>query len=60
MYGVLKAIGARCRTLFAGLVLQAAMVAADRAVIGPPAGRRPRRVLPPGVLPYRHLGPPAS
>ena len=32
LYGMLKAIGARSRTLFGGVVVQAAIVAADRRV----------------------------
>ena len=34
LYGVLKAIGARSRTLFGGVMLQAVVVAAIAAVLG--------------------------
>ena len=40
LYGVLKAIGARSRTLFAGVVLQAVVVTLIASAIGAIAARR--------------------
>ena len=55
MYGMLKAIGARSRTLFGGVVTQAALVALIAAVIGGGVAFLLDVVLPPGALPYELL-----
>ncbi len=55
MYGMLKAIGARSRTLFGGVVIQAALVALIAAVIGGAVAFVLDLVLPPGALPYELL-----
>jgi putative ABC transport system permease protein len=52
LYGMLKAIGARSRTLFAGVALQAALVALIAAVVGSAFALLLDRVLPPGTIPY--------
>ena len=53
LYGVLKAIGARSRTLFAGLVLQAAIVTLVASVIAGGLGLTLDAVIPPGSVPYQ-------
>jgi len=55
IYGMLKAIGARSRTLFAGVVTQAALVALLAAVIGGVVAFVLDVALPPGTLPYELL-----
>jgi putative ABC transport system permease protein len=52
LYGVLKAIGARSRTLFGGVVLQAVVVAVLAAVIGSGFALLFDALLPPGAIPY--------
>jgi len=53
LYGVLKAIGARSRTLFAGVVLQAVVVTAIASVIAGGTGLILDLVIPSGALPYQ-------
>ena len=53
LYGVLKAVGARSRTLFAGVVLQAVVVSAVAAVIASAAGLVLDVVIPAGSIPYQ-------
>jgi len=55
VYGMLKAIGARSRTLFGGVVTQAAVVALIAAIIGTGIAFVLDRVLPPGAIPYELL-----
>ena len=55
LYGVLKAIGARSRTLFAGVVIQAVVVALIAAAIGSAFAVVLDRTLPPGTIPYQLL-----
>ena len=55
LYGVLKAIGARSRTLFAGLVVQAVVVTAVAVGHRRWPGRAPRRRHPARLDPARHL-----
>jgi putative ABC transport system permease protein len=55
VYGMLKAIGARSRTLFGGVVTQAAVVALIAAIIGTGVAFVLDRVLPPGAIPYELL-----
>ena len=55
LYGVLKAIGARSRTLLGGVVAQAAIVAVIAAVIGTGFAVLLDVVLPPGAIPYQLL-----
>jgi putative ABC transport system permease protein len=55
LYGVLKAIGARSRTLFAGVVIQAVTVALVAAAIGSAFAFILDRTLPPGTIPYQLL-----
>jgi len=55
LYGVLKAIGARSRTLLGGVVAQAAVVALIAAVIGTACAVLLDIVLPPGAIPYQLL-----
>lgn len=52
LYGVLKAVGARSRTLFAGVVLQAVVVTAIAAVIAGAVGLLLDAVIPAGAIPY--------
>lgn len=52
LYGVLKALGARSRTLFAGVALQALIVAAVAAVIGVGAALALDAAIPAGSLPF--------
>ena len=51
LYGVLKAVGARSRTIFAGLVLQAVIVTAVAATIAGVAVVLLDLVIPPGSIP---------
>ncbi len=55
LYGVLKAIGARSRTLFGGVVIQAVVVALVAAAIGTAFAVVLDRTLPPGAIPYQLL-----
>jgi len=55
LYGVLKAVGARSRTLFAGVVIQAVTVALVAAAIGSAFAVVLDRTLPPGTIPYQLL-----
>ena len=55
LYGVLKAIGARSRTLFAGVVAQAAVVALTAAAVGTVFAVLLDVLLPPGAIPYQLL-----
>ncbi len=55
LYGMLKAIGARSRTLFGGVLAQAAIVALIAAVVGTGVAVLFDVVLPPGVIPYQLL-----
>ena len=54
-FGMLKAIGARSRTLFGGVVLQAVVVAMVAAVIGSAFAVALDVLLPPGAIPYQLL-----
>ena len=51
LYGVLKAIGARSRTLFAGLVVQAVVVTAVAVIIAGVLALLLDAVIPPGTIP---------
>jgi putative ABC transport system permease protein len=51
MYGVLKAIGAKSRTLFGGVVIQAAVLTAIAAVIGGGLALALDAVIPAGAVP---------
>jgi putative ABC transport system permease protein len=53
LYGVLKALGARSRTLLAGVVIQAVAVALVAAAIGTALAVVLDRTLPPGTIPYQ-------
>ncbi len=55
LYGVLKAIGARSRTLFGGVMLQAVVVAAIAAVLGGGLALLFDALIPAGALPYQLL-----
>ena len=55
LYGMLKAIGARSRTLFGGVVVQAVVVALIAAAIGSGFALLLDRTLPPGTIPYQLL-----
>ncbi len=55
LYGVLKAIGARSRTLFAGVVAQATVVALTAAAVGTVFAVLLDVLLPPGAIPYQLL-----
>jgi putative ABC transport system permease protein len=55
LYGMLKALGARSRTLFAGVVVQAVAVALVAAAIGTGFAVVLDRTLPPGTIPYQLL-----
>ncbi len=55
LYGMLKAIGARSRTLFGGVVVQAVVVALMAATIGSGFALLLDRTLPPGTIPYQLL-----
>ena len=52
LYGVLKAIGASSRTLFAGVVLQAVIVALIASAIGIIAALALNALIPPGTIPF--------
>jgi putative ABC transport system permease protein len=52
LYGVLKAIGGRSSTLFAGVVLQAVAVTAGAALIGGVLALAMDAALPPGAVPF--------
>jgi putative ABC transport system permease protein len=52
LYGMLKAIGARSRTLFGGVVVQASIVALLAAAIGTVFAVLLDVALPPGAIPY--------
>ena len=52
LYGMLKAIGARSRTLVGGVVAQAVVVALIAAAIGSGFALLLDRTLPPGTIPY--------
>ncbi|MFN8024935.1 MAG: ABC transporter permease [Acidimicrobiia bacterium] len=55
LYGVLKAIGARSRTLFGGVVVQATVVAITAAAVGTVFAVLLDVLLPPGAIPYQLL-----
>ena len=55
LYGMLKAIGARSRTLLGGVVAQAAIVALIAAVVGAGCAVLLDVVVPPGAIPYQLL-----
>jgi len=52
LYGVLKAIGAKSRTLFGGLVLQAVIVSTVASVIAGGAALTLAAVIPAGAIPF--------
>jgi putative ABC transport system permease protein len=52
LYGVLKAIGASSRTLFAGVVLQALVVSLIASLIGIVASLVLDALIPPGTIPF--------
>jgi putative ABC transport system permease protein len=52
LYGVLKAIGARSSTIFAGVVLQAVIVTLGASVLGSTAALALDAVIPPGSIPF--------
>jgi putative ABC transport system permease protein len=52
LYGVLKAIGASSRTLFAGVMLQAVVVTVVAGVIGAAAALALDAAVPPGGIPF--------
>jgi putative ABC transport system permease protein len=52
LYGVLKAVGASSRSLFAGVLLQAVVVTAAAAVLGAGAALALDAVIPPGTIPF--------
>ena len=60
LYGVLKALGARSRTLFAGLVAQAVVVTTAASIVAGGAAFADRRADPGRFDPARHLGPPGD
>jgi putative ABC transport system permease protein len=53
LYGVLKAIGARSRTLFGGVMLQAVVVATIAAAIGSAIALLFAALVPAGTIPYQ-------
>jgi putative ABC transport system permease protein len=55
LYGVLKAIGARSRTLFGGVMLQAVVVSVIAALVGALFATLFDALIPPGALPYELL-----
>lgn len=55
LYGVLKAIGASSRTLFAGVVVQAVVVTLLAAVVGAAATLAFGALVPPGSIPFTVL-----
>ena len=52
LYGVLKAVGARSRTLFLGVVVQAAIVTLVAATIGATISLALDLAIPPGAIPF--------
>ena len=52
LYGVLKAVGARSSTLFAGLVLQALVVTAIAGAVGSAVAVAFQLLIPPGTIPF--------
>ena len=52
LYGVLKAIGARSRTLFAGVLLQAVVVTLIASALGVAASLLLDAAIPPGSIPF--------
>jgi len=52
LYGVLKALGARSRTLFAGVVLQALVVTLVASAFGVAATLAFAALIPPGTIPF--------
>lgn len=52
LYGVLKAIGARSRTLFAGVMLQAVIVTLIASAVGAIAAVALDAAIPPGAIPF--------
>ncbi|MET0692887.1 MAG: ABC transporter permease [Propionibacteriaceae bacterium] len=56
LYGVLKALGARSRTLFAGVVLQALVVTLIDSAVGVAATLAFAALIPPGTIPFQ-VGP---
>jgi len=52
LYGVLKAIGARSRTLFGGLVVQALVVTGIAALLGGAVAVLFQVLIPPGTIPF--------
>lgn len=52
LYGVLKALGAGSRTLFAGVVLQAVVVTLVASAVGVAASLALSAVIPPGGIPF--------
>jgi putative ABC transport system permease protein len=55
LYGMLKAIGTRSRTLFGGVVLQAVIVSVIAALVGGLLALLFDALVPPGALPYELL-----
>ena len=55
LYGVLKALGATSRTLFAGVVLQGVVVTAIAAAVGSLIALAIDLAIPPGTIPYTLL-----
>jgi putative ABC transport system permease protein len=55
LYGILKAIGMRSRTLFGGVVAQAVVVALIAVVVGTAFATLLDVLLPPGSIPYQLL-----
>jgi putative ABC transport system permease protein len=55
LYGVLKAIGARSRTLLGGVVAQAVVVALTAAAVGAAFAALLDVLLPPGAIPFQLL-----
>jgi putative ABC transport system permease protein len=53
LFGVLKAVGARTGTLFAGTAAQAATLAAGAGLVATIAGLTADRVLPAGSIPFQ-------
>ena len=53
LFGVLKAVGARTRTLFAGTLAQAAALAGLAGVVAVAAGFTADAALPPGTIPFQ-------
>ncbi|MDQ5894685.1 MAG: hemin transport system permease protein [Actinomycetota bacterium] len=56
LYGVLKALGARSGSLFAGVLLQAVIVTLIASVIGAIAALAMAAVIPPGSIPFIATG----